>query len=547
MFNGDLLRRNQSNLILIALLIFLAILAYGRLIHGYFATDEWWAFSYAIAARNFRELLLPSGVYAPSANMFIYWLYQAFGLNALVWALIALGLHLGNTVLLYVIILRLSSNRLIGFLAAAAFTVLPMGSQFLHQFSMMPTSGMATFFALLALLAYVYRRGIVAAILFFIALSFSPYAGPFVLLLPLMELVLFERKNWKQTVVRVGAVGLAFGAYLLALQQTSLKSQQLHDRPISGDSHVFERLLVVGQKMYQSYGELWHSLPGTIDSQLMLRTSTWIIVIALVLIVFIAYRRQWLAAKVTLIGLLWIPFSVSLFSTLNTVALDATFPGRYFYVTTVGVGLMFGGILAGLLPLTLRKVRVSDLAIGCVALLLIGFGLPKTQRAVAGEVELGQRRRMIMDTITTSAPKPLGRDALFCFTSNVGHYGTGPVDIPLPFVHNFNFNLAVYYRADVPALRDLFTESGYFVNPAASYYHHSRDKNDPHGIGPGIGFATNMDKCRALKEQYAGILDLEDIYAFAYDGNKGKVTDITAVTRQYLAGDQSIRDLLFPW
>jgi hypothetical protein len=549
---GDWAKQQRWQIAAVLGLIILVAIAYGRLIHGYFATDEWWAFSFAIANPNIKTAIMPSGVYTPSANLFIYALYYLFGLNAAVWAWLTLIVHTASTITVYFLGRRLSGRSIIGFIAAALFAAAPMGSQFIDQFSMLPTSAMATLFGFLCLLAYAYRRTILAAIFFFIALSFSAYAVPFIILAGLVELAIMTRKKWWKTILRFLPMIAGFGLYYYVLSITTFKATQLHDRPVVSDHGLFEHLRVILQKMYQGYGEVIVYRSGTIDPHAMLSISNTITAVAVLAIVALLIKREYRLAKTALIGYLWIPASLSLFSNLNTVALDAVFPNRYFYVTVVGIGLFIGSVVFGLFDWSAIKKKTKwktvlpQVAVTLAALGLLIFYTPKTRSIVEGEVKLGASRKMILDTIVREVPT-VGRDAIFCFTSNTGHYGSPPDSFPLPFAHNFGFNLAVTYRAKSTPLRVFFTESGYFVNPAASFYYFSRDQKDPDGIGPGIGFATSVDKCLEVKSKYAGHVGIKDYYGFAYDGTKPELTNITPALRRVLAGETVEPKELYPW
>lgn len=531
----------------IVILIALVFVAYGQLLQLYFATDEWWAFSYAIANNRLTDLLQAVGAYTPGANLFIDWLYHQFGVNARVWATLALTFHVLNTLLVYWLVWRLSENRLIAWVTAGLFTILPMGSQFLHQLSLMPTSGVATLFGLTAAVTYTYRRSLLAAGLWLVGLAFNPYIASFVLVIPLLEIGLINRKDWRRLGHLIPIV-TAFLLYLWVQSEVSFKVSNLHVRPLGSEASLLDRLGTVSQKLYQGYAELLLNRTSTFEPADMVLVSTFIALISLVLIWLLWQRRQYRLARLALLGLLWVPASLVLFSTLNTVALDVTYPSRYLYLPTIGFGLLIGAVIIGLTPkITYKKVPLGPaLLLGLFALAVI-FYLPQTRRAVAAEVNIGQKRQKIMDQLVVAVPKSsLGRDALFCFTSNAGHYGVGPEEIPLPFVHNFGFNLGVVYRYDVPDLDDFFRDPAYFLAPSSSFYYFSRDKNDPDGIGPGIGFAKSPTDCQQVIARHSH-LGIEDVRGFAYDGTTSTLTNITDAYRRYLAGDQKAKAALYPW
>ncbi len=552
--SNQLIRDRLSSLLvascIITPLLILISLAYGKLIHGYFAADEWWGFSFAIASGNLKEALKPSGVYAPGANLFIYSLYHLFGTRAIVWAILTLVIHTANTGLVFWLASRLSKNRWLALWTAGLFAFLPMGSQFIHQFSLMPTSGVASLLALSSLVAYSYRKLILALILLLLSFSFSPYTVPFIFFTGLLEISLFSKKEWWRSVGRLVGVGGTFGLYYYLLNRISLKAGGLYDRPIHQGEDVVERLKAVGEKIYNGYGELLAQKPGLIDPAVMQGYSHYIVATAVVLIIILFLTKRYQYAKTALIGLLWIPASLALFSTLSTVAINVTYPSRYFYLSTVGLGLLVGSLVVGLLDYSInyagQKIHIGSVMIGCLLLAAVGHYLPKTQAIITAEINTGKAKRLVIDAVTKAVPPPLQqRDGLFCFTSDTGHYATGPETIPLPFPINFNFPLAVIYRAKEPGLKSLFGRSDYFVNPAASWYWYAHPEAKPWEAGPGIGFATNLNDCQKMLGLYP-FINHDQVYGFAYLGEKRQVIDISKPLRQYLAGDQTVRDQLYP-
>mgnify|MGYP003396105687 CR=1 FL=1 len=92
----------KFNVMATILIVGAIAIIYGQLLFSYFATDEWWAFSYAISKQNnLHELLIAQGVYAPAANLFIAFLYNLFGVNAIAWALLTLTLHTINCFIIF--------------------------------------------------------------------------------------------------------------------------------------------------------------------------------------------------------------------------------------------------------------------------------------------------------------------------------------------------------------------------------------------------------------------------------------------------------------
>jgi hypothetical protein len=410
----------------------------------------------------------------------------------------------------------------------------------------MPTSGFGRTFELAAALAYVYRRPYLAAGLFLVALGFSPYVVAGGIMIILIELVLFEKKKWRQSLLSGGLIAAVLASYVVIQKFITLKSTRVYDRPleVTAGGGLASRLQAVASKLYQVYGEVVNYQPGHLNQHQTLLIATLLVLGSLAVIALLFWRKQYRLARVALLAGAWIPTSVLLFSTLNTVSTDAAFPSRYLYTTSIGLSLLLATLLVGLLTVANVGQRSAWVVGGAVLAGLLAFYLPKTQTVLTKEVALGSHRQAIMQAVDQSVAKPLPGAALFCFTSNASHYREDPAKIPLPFVHNFSFNLAVTYRANEPLFREFFDEGGIFLNPAASFYWYR--KTPTGGIGPGLGFATNLEECARLKADYS-FLNEKNIYGFAYDGFTGKLTDISQPLGQYLNGDQSVRDQLYPW
>jgi hypothetical protein len=535
----------------LGLLALLSMLAYGQLIHGYFATDEWWAMAFAIAHPTIKAALQPVALYAPSANLFIYWLWYTFGLNAVAWASIVLLLHTLNVLSLYGLTLKLSGNRWVGLLTASLFTLLPMGSQFIHQFSMMPTSGMGTTLALFGLLAYSYRKTWLATLLLMISFSFTTYTIPFIFLFILIEAVMFKRSHWQQSLWRLVPVIGGAALYFTVLKELIAHSGMLYDSPLN-TAHVnlWSHIKTTLYKAYEVYGEFYlNYLPGSYDPNKVIAASNAVVMAVLFGCYFLALRRQWQWLKLVLLGLFWLPTSVILFSSLNTVATDATFPGRYLYVAAAGIGLMIGAFIVGALG---SGKKMSSAVVGVVTLLAIIIYLPKIQYVIKGEVELGQVRQGIMDDVAAAVPPAQHQHdpyMAFCLTSNQGHYGASPEEMPLPLVHNFSFNLGVLYRSHEPKMKAFFTNADYFVAPGSWWYYHPgfpAHADEPAYQTPGLGYAPNLRYCAMMNSIYT-FVPIDSYYGFAYDGKTKKLIDTTAALRRYLKGDATAKADLYPW
>ncbi len=451
--------------ILVFSLLLIGLSLYGQLIHGYFATDEWWAMSFAIYSHSLRAALTPAGVYTPLANLLILGLYQLFKVNALPWALLTILLHLVNVCLVYWLLTKLSKQRLIGFMTAGLFTLVPMGSQFLSQFSMMPTAGFGYTLGLASLLFYVYRRPFWSVLLLGLSLGFTAYAVSLVPVFVLVELVLLNRRDWRINWWRpLPNLGL-FSLYLAVQRYILSHGAVTYDRPIAGQS-VIGRLIEIGLKIYELFGELILNQTGRIDTGLTLKLSSVFLLAVFLGLIGLALRRQWDLFRLGLFGLLFSASTIALFSSLNTVTLDAAYPGRYLYLVPIGIGTTLSALLIGL---TAHR-SISRLPLIISVSLFIGAAFyywPKTNQTIMTEITLGQVRQKIMQIITSDVTKPLPNEALFCFTSNTSHYGQPPDRLPLPFVHNFAFNIAVVYRPTDPEFRNFFGEAGIFLNPAA--------------------------------------------------------------------------------
>lgn len=106
--------------------------SYSNLPRTFFQQDEWWGFGQYIEreqAGGFQKILTDSLFMAgkvhmnPFTEIGMYLQLKLFGMNFPGYAYVSLGIHFLNTVLIYLLMLRLIRNKTISVLAAALFAV----------------------------------------------------------------------------------------------------------------------------------------------------------------------------------------------------------------------------------------------------------------------------------------------------------------------------------------------------------------------------------------------------------------------------------------
>lgn len=150
---------------LIALILLVVFLAYYQTLGVYFSQDDFFHFKVSLTDGSFLSFLKLFGFYPfsvkgiafyrPIFREFLYHtFYNLFGLNPLPFRLLALSLHLTNTVLVYIFILRTTKTRFMACFSSLFFGLSSANVALLYYLAGGIQAIGATFFMLLALLFF---------------------------------------------------------------------------------------------------------------------------------------------------------------------------------------------------------------------------------------------------------------------------------------------------------------------------------------------------------------------------------------------------------
>ncbi len=148
-------------IMLLLYLLIIILVGYAASIKNFFVADDFtwlrWAATamptdlpmYFVNAQDF--------FYRPLDKVVVYFLYMLFSFNPEGYHLFILLLHFLSTVAVYLLGSRLTKSRLVGFLTAVLFALLPAHTENLFWFSTL-SIGLASMFILYAMLCYHYFR-----------------------------------------------------------------------------------------------------------------------------------------------------------------------------------------------------------------------------------------------------------------------------------------------------------------------------------------------------------------------------------------------------
>jgi protein O-mannosyl-transferase len=156
-----------------------------------------------------------SNLYRPVALMFYFVLYQVFELNVVGYHLFNILLHIVNACLVFCLFKRLKFVEMGAFLAAVLFLVHPTQVESVSYIAGLPDV-LSSFFVILGLTIWAkadkWRDQVGVAMLFVLGLFTKESA---IVLLPMIVVLSFYQKNWKERIWGFVLMSVVAGAYLV--------------------------------------------------------------------------------------------------------------------------------------------------------------------------------------------------------------------------------------------------------------------------------------------------------------------------------------------
>ncbi len=172
-----------SPIMLVLYLMIIILVGYAASIKNFFVADDFtwlrWAATAAPSDLAMYFVNAQDFFYRPLDKVIVYFLYMLFSFNPEGYHVFLLLVHFLTTIAVYILGSRYAKSRLIGFLTAATFALLPVHTENMFWFSTL-SIGLASMFILYAMICYHYfrmKKSIVAYIAAVIlsALAFVSY------------------------------------------------------------------------------------------------------------------------------------------------------------------------------------------------------------------------------------------------------------------------------------------------------------------------------------------------------------------------------------
>ncbi|HMQ97963.1 MAG TPA: tetratricopeptide repeat protein [Ignavibacteria bacterium] len=320
--------------------------------------------------------------YHPLVNISYAIEYRFAGLNPFVYHLTNLLFHLMNSILVYLILLRLSKNNFIAALAAILFAVHPLHTESVAWITERKDM-LYSFFFLLAVLFYQTGRESktkkqeVYVYLFFI-LSCLSKASAVTLPVVLLLVDYFNEKKLTAKDIKekipLFVISLLFGIINIMAQ---------YEKPLSGSLieipqfDILSRILIVFYNytfyLYKAFlpFNLSAFYPYPDPSVSALPVVFWAAPLVTGLIIYLVYLSRKLGA-VILFGMLF--YTLTIFPVLQIVPVGrAITADRFAYLPLLGVLLVFSYLLHLLYENILKSPAAKKVLLGLIAVLVIGL------------------------------------------------------------------------------------------------------------------------------------------------------------------------------
>ena len=297
-----------------------------------------------------------------------------FGMNAWLFHLDNLLLHIANGILVAWILIKLTRSRIAGVCAALIFAVHPINAETVVWISARKDL-LATFFGLLSIM-FAMRKSARLSIIFFTLAALSKIS---VVMLPLLLMVLTMQDGRRirdniKILAPLFAIAITLGVVALVGKGSEI-----------GSASVIERIVLAGYAISLSISHfllpahigLYYTLPA-INTQ-----SILIAMIPLLLIVC-----AWIVRKklpLVSIGIVW--FFVFIIPTVFNIQTDIRSPGvtfasdRYLYLPSIGLLIAIVAV-AMEVGKRMKREQTKNIALALTSLLVIIF-IPVTRAQVA--------------------------------------------------------------------------------------------------------------------------------------------------------------------
>lgn len=551
----------------------LVIFTFASFPKTFFQQDEWQFFGAAISAiyssHPILNTILPFGGqlthFYPLAKLLILVEYALFKTNFASYALLSLAMHIGNGILVYILVKRLTKKELFAFLTTAFFLINSFSHQALTWVLAAITTLPATFFILLSLIFYTYYREfkaqryfIFSVVSLLISLLFKEIGIFMFVLLPIFLMLDKNNLSLKSLKKPITLLFLVGGLYLF-LRIFFLFFDLRSPQPEPGDMNMpplttlayrvipvplkglaqsffsYEFLIGVSDRLiYLAYPQFFlpnGSINDSISQTIVLDLVCYILAI-LILLIFLFmffYLKQKGERELKL------STTIILFLMLTSFLPFVFIPGRPGYFSIFEPrNLYIGGIGTGLATVLFFYVIASMLIknSGKKMFLILIFSLPvlilhidKIKSDLWDLEKVGQIRKSLLITLNEEYPQLPEKVVIFT-DSDRPYYGLPEKEKILPVQSGFGRMVLIWYQ-DKENFPTCLYEQQFLHDLVSQGYKYCE--------GRGLGYFRKYQLL--LEEIKEGYFSPEDVISYQWNGGTNEFLNFTPKVRERLIND----------
>ncbi|HSW98147.1 MAG TPA: hypothetical protein VLF89_10055 [Candidatus Saccharimonadales bacterium] len=563
-------------------LLVLILIFYWRSFVLYFQGDEWYYFIQTLPYTNtwFGPLIIlyksvadsytiSAGAHlTPITNLLFFLSVQSFSFTYWLYALSGLILHMLDTILVYVFAKKIVRNNE----KVAVISAIFFACSFVHQQAITWAmtyiyNGLSLAFLLLCLIHFfkafeekeIQKRNLIySAIFMFCGLLTKESTAILFVIIPILTILKIKKTKFISIIKYYLPVVIIYLPYrfllpkiFLLVSGTTNNSASFHllswdillfravTYPLKMVTEVFipgpwilgfvESITTLAYPQYTAEkaigGINYLTFTQTAGSDTIIYSLAAIIIVVSI-VAYIHSRRE---TRITIL----FSFLIIILSSLVLIPIAFVIPS-WGYVTYIDSRHIHQASVGGVLLLALASITFSQWASKKVSRLIpisekaililfvvswIILNYITLQKELTAEAITGYQRRTVIDKITQTVPLTQNKKIVY-INSNFGYYGFPPIP---PFQTNLGQILTIiYYQKKQLSLA--FITSNYLTKGGIAGEGYKQ-------IGM-KGFGYYLDERHLMDQILAHKIDPSDVYAFAWDGNKNQITEVTDLIRK---------------
>lgn len=535
------------------LIISASLFTFWNLPKTFYQQDEWQTVGYNLVQGfshffSTSPLLLVFGEQRPFSFLMYALLLGFFKFNAVPAILFAIIFHILNSVLVFYLVEKISKKQSIAFVAALFFVASSVSHQAITWISAINTLPAASLILISIITYFKYlekanRRYLSISFLSAILSIYFKGTGLFLfVLLPLIPFIYKNKHRSIKNIIRLNFPLLIFGLLMILTRigQVFFRSEKVAGFVNRGDESSFVLTVFIHTILYpltslfqifvppadlygltqsittSQYKFLVGSPLKDLVAQSVVADLVAILgsVTILVLFGFMAIKNKDKTVGRNILFAILL-FFLSLFPYMALDRDSSYLSSRYFYVSAIPAGILFGYVIYFLVKINkyLKWIVLFSTS------LYIFHHASIVRQDINYQVSLGEQRKAVLKGIKDIYPN-LEKNSIFYVTSDKKFYG----EVTNPFQNGLGYVLEIWYY-DSGNVPPEFLKNNFLWDLGSEGYQKKGDK--------GFGYYQDMDKM--ITDMKKNKFDEDSIHAFFIKSNEKEIIDITQETRERIS------------